>query len=55
MISLIGLIFPNLDPAPTVENFGAQTSEDAVPTSAADDRELEKQLDKLLDRPRART
>ncbi|MEA2371697.1 MAG: hypothetical protein QOH12_2091 [Solirubrobacteraceae bacterium] len=52
LTSLIRLIFPNFDPAPTVENFGVRTSKDVIP-GAADDRELEKRLDELLDRPRA--
>lgn len=52
MTSLIRLIFPNFDPAPTVENFGVRTSKVAIP-GVEDDRELEKQLDELLDGPRA--
>jgi hypothetical protein len=50
MTAFIRLIFPNFDPAPTVENFGARTSK--IP-NVADDRELEKQLDELLDQPRS--
>ena len=52
MTSLIRLIFPNFDPAPTVENFGVRTSKDVIPR-AVDDRELEKRLDELFARPRA--
>jgi len=52
MTSLIRLIFPNFDPAPTVENFGARTSKTVIP-GVTDDRELEKRLDDLVDRPRA--
>jgi hypothetical protein len=51
MTSLIRLIFPNFDPAPTVENFGVRTSKVVIP-GVTDDRELEKRLDELLDRPR---
>jgi len=47
--SLIRLIFPNFDPAPTVENFGVRTSKIVAP--GGDDRELERQLDELLDGP----
>jgi len=53
--SLIRLIFPNFWPAPTVENFGVRTTKIAAP--GGDDRQLERQLDELLDgptRPRAR-
>ncbi|HEU4657958.1 MAG TPA: hypothetical protein VFR97_10545 [Capillimicrobium sp.] len=52
MTSLIRIIFPNFDPAPTVENFGVRT-EKIVIDGASDDRDAEKQLDELLDRPRA--
>jgi hypothetical protein len=54
MTSLIRLIFPNLDPAPTVENFGVRTSKVVTP-DAPDDRELEKKLDEQLDGSRSAT
>ena len=52
MTSLFRIIFPNFDPAPTVENFGVRTSKVVIP-GVTDDRDLEKQLDEMLDRPRS--
>jgi hypothetical protein len=54
MTSLIRLIFPNFDPAPTVENFGVRTSKVVTP-DVTDDRELEEKLDELLDGSRGAT
>jgi hypothetical protein len=50
MTTLIRLLFPHFDPAPTVENFGARIE---AGEAVGDDREREEHLNEVLDQSAA--
>jgi hypothetical protein len=47
MTTLLRILFPDFDPAPTVENFGARIE---AGEPIGDDREREEHLNRVLDR-----